>query len=165
MREIGAPHDVVFADLVQHLDADAIALISRIALPMPIVTRLHLEVQIFKLIFPLEIHVVEDVRNPADTTFADYQLELWVVLKYSGENNRHQGYRHIHLKAGDGRRKGGPANFTFELPEVRKRPAYSVHMYRQPRLFGDLPQGVPAWIPERRYIRPIRYVEAAQDAL
>src|ERR1700687_5632597 len=52
VREIRTPHDIVFTDFVEQLDADAIALVGRVALPPPVVTRLHLEIQIFELVLP-----------------------------------------------------------------------------------------------------------------
>src|SRR5258705_6069180 len=116
MREVGSPHDVVFADFVEQLDADTIALVGRIALPPPVVARLHLEIEILELVLPFEVHVVEDVGNPADATLAAHHSEPRMMFEYAGENDRHQGYRHIHLKARDGSREGGAANFVFELP-------------------------------------------------
>src|SRR5271169_3276117 len=49
VREIRTPHDIAFANFVEQLDADTIVLISRVALPPPVVTRLNLEIQVFEL--------------------------------------------------------------------------------------------------------------------
>src|SRR5215831_17267699 len=84
MREIGAPHDVILANLVDHLDADAIGLISGITLPAPILTRPHLEVEILELVLPFQIHVVEDIRNPANSALADDNPNLRMMLQHAG---------------------------------------------------------------------------------
>src|SRR5713101_1592788 len=60
VREIRPPHDIVCADFVEQLNADTIALVGRVALPPPVVTRFHLEIQIFELVLPFEVHVVAD---------------------------------------------------------------------------------------------------------
>ena len=85
------------------------------------VARLHLEIQIFELVLPFEVHVIEDIGNPADATLADHHSDPGMMFEYAGENDRHQRYRHIHLKARDGGGEGGAANFVFQLPQVRER--------------------------------------------
>ena len=74
--------------------------------------------------------MIEYIGDPADTALTDYQPELRMMFKHAGENDRHQGQRHIHLKACDGCRKGGAADFGFHLPKVRERAANRMQMHR-----------------------------------
>ena len=45
-------HDVVFAQAVEKPRADLIRLVSRIKLPVPIIRRFHLQVEVLELLFP-----------------------------------------------------------------------------------------------------------------
>ena len=42
VREVRAPHDVVFAELVEEFHADRVALVGGVALAAPVVARRHL---------------------------------------------------------------------------------------------------------------------------
>src|SRR3989442_11370904 len=66
MREVGAPHDLVGAELVDQLHADRVGLVRRPALPLPVAARLHLQREVLELVLPLGIHAPQHVGDPAD---------------------------------------------------------------------------------------------------
>src|SRR4029453_19660463 len=55
VRIVGAPHQRVLADLVDHLGPDPVELERSLALPPPVVARLHPEAQVAEAVLPLEI--------------------------------------------------------------------------------------------------------------
>src|SRR4030095_5491301 len=101
MRDIRAPHHVVLAQLVDHLDADAIGLVRGHALPPPVVARLHAEPEVPELVLPLEVHVIEDVGDPADATLADDHAHARMALEHAAVDHRHQDGGHVDLEAAD----------------------------------------------------------------
>src|SRR2546426_415602 len=101
MGEVRAPHDVVDADLVEQLDADAIRLVGRLALAAPVLTRREAEAEVLELVLPFRVHPLEDVRDPADAALADDDAQRRVSLDHAAEDQRRQDGRHVHLEAGD----------------------------------------------------------------
>ena len=71
VRVVGAPHQGLDAHVVDQLGADAVELEGGLALPPPVVARLHLEPEVGEAVLPLEVHAVERVGNPADAALAE----------------------------------------------------------------------------------------------
>src|SRR5262249_39330358 len=86
--KVRGPHDVALADLVDQLDADRIGLIGRIALAAPILARRHLQIELLELVLPLGVHAVEHIRDPADASLTDDDLEAGVALEHTAEDHR-----------------------------------------------------------------------------
>jgi hypothetical protein len=79
VRVVGAPHQGFDADLIDELGADQVELERRLALPAPILARLHLH-QVAEAVLILEIHTVERIGQPADAALAERDLEARVPL-------------------------------------------------------------------------------------
>src|SRR6266446_5929726 len=163
--EVRAPHDVVLADLVEHLDTDAIALIGGEALPPPILARLHFQIEILELVLPFEIHAIENVGEPANPALADDELQLWMMLEHARENHRHQHLSHVHLEARDGGREGCAAGLRRDLADVGQSVADRMEVDRQLNRGHSVPDRVPPRIPERVHRVAMSNVEAAQSAI
>src|SRR6186713_3449798 len=71
MREVRAPHDGLRPQLVEQGHTDAVALVGGLALPAPVLAGTHGQLEILELVFPLEVHAIEDIGNPADAALAD----------------------------------------------------------------------------------------------
>src|SRR2546427_7464073 len=81
MRVVGAPHERLDAHVVDEPGADAIVLERRLALPAPVVARLHLEAEVAETVLPLVVHAVERVGNPADPALAERDPDVRVALQ------------------------------------------------------------------------------------
>src|SRR5262249_62110087 len=88
VREVGSPHDVAVADLLDQLDANWIGLIGRIALAPPVYARRHLEIEFLELVLPFGVHAVQHIRDPANPGLADDDLEAGVTFEHPAENHR-----------------------------------------------------------------------------
>src|SRR5437899_8293022 len=83
-RIVRSPHERLDAHLVDQLGADLIELERRPALSPPVVARLHLEPEIPEAVFPLEVHAVERVRDPADAALAEGDPDVRIPLEDGG---------------------------------------------------------------------------------
>src|SRR3546814_15943044 len=101
MWKIRPPHHIVDSQHVEQFDADLVALIGRLALTVPVIGRLHRQGQIRELLLPLQIHMIQDVRNPADTALADHDLDVGISLQNTAIDDFHQDSRHAELEPGD----------------------------------------------------------------
>src|SRR5216117_3630388 len=81
MRVVGAPHERLDADVVDQLGADPVELKRGLALPAPVVARLHREAEIAEAVLPLEVHPVQGVGEPADTALAEGDPDPGVALE------------------------------------------------------------------------------------
>src|SRR5215475_10666619 len=87
VREVRAPHDGLRPQLLEQSHADAIALVGGLALAAPVIAGTHRQLEILELVFPLEVHAIEHVRDPADAALADDELEVRVALEHAGEDH------------------------------------------------------------------------------
>src|SRR5215471_19668928 len=71
VREVRAPHHVVFTDLIDELHADRVALVGGVALAPPILAWPHLQIELLELVLPLGVHAIEDIGDPAGAGLAD----------------------------------------------------------------------------------------------
>ena len=85
--EVGTPHDVFHAQIVEQLDADPVRLVGGLALPVPVLAGFHGQCEVFELVFPLEVHMIDEIRDPADAAFTDYDLYLRAPLQNAGVDN------------------------------------------------------------------------------
>src|SRR3989475_10924869 len=109
MRVAGAPHERPHADVVDELGADGIELERRLALTAPVLARAHLQSEVAEAVFPLEVHPVERVRDPADTALAERDPDVRVTLEHAGADDGGQDVDEVHLEAGHaGEERGAP---------------------------------------------------------
>src|SRR5262249_1679351 len=94
MGEVGAPHDLVLAQLVEQLDADRIRLVRGPALALPVLARRHREREVLELVLPLGIHAPEHVGDPADARLAEHQANPRIVLEHAAEDHGREHVRH-----------------------------------------------------------------------
>src|SRR6185295_11004168 len=85
---VGAPHQRVLADLVDHLGPDAVELERRLALPPPVVAGLHRETQVAEAVLPLEVHAVEGVGQPADPALSERDPDPGIPLEHRAADHR-----------------------------------------------------------------------------
>src|SRR4029077_835818 len=85
--EVRAPHDGIVPQIVEQLDADAIALVSSPALSTPVLAWPHSEAEILELILPLRVHAVQHVGDPADPALANDDLDVAATLEHAGEDH------------------------------------------------------------------------------
>src|SRR5215813_2804519 len=71
VRIVRGPHERLRSHLVDQLGADAVELECGLALPPPVVARLHREPEVAETILPLEVHAIEGVGDPADAALAE----------------------------------------------------------------------------------------------
>src|SRR5207249_10621452 len=118
VREVRAPHDVVDADLVEQLDADAIRLVGCSALTAPIIARPGAEAEVLGLVLPFRVHALEDVGDPADAALADDNPQCRVTLEHATKDQRHEDRRHVDLEAADVDGVRDPPEGRWELREI-----------------------------------------------
>src|SRR4029453_13490994 len=85
--EVRAPHDGIVPQIVEQLDADAIALVGRPALSTPVLARPLSEAELLELILPPPVHAGSRVAAPADPALADDDLDVGVTLEHAGEDH------------------------------------------------------------------------------
>src|SRR5262249_41484920 len=85
---VGAPHERLDAHVLDELGADAVELEGALALAAPVVARLHLEPEIAEAVFPLEVHAIERVGDPADAALAERDADVRVALEHGGADHR-----------------------------------------------------------------------------
>src|ERR1700704_3987772 len=112
MRIVRAPHERLDAHLLDQLGADRIDLEGGPALPAPVVARLHREPEITEAIFPLEIHPVERIGDPADPALAERDPDVRVALEHGRADHGGQDVDEVHLEAGHARKERGAAGLT-----------------------------------------------------
>src|SRR5688500_6681533 len=88
VRIVGGPHERVDAHLVDEPRADAVELERRLALAPPVIARLHRQAEVAEAVFPLEVHAVQRVRDPADATLAEHDPEIRIALEHGGADER-----------------------------------------------------------------------------
>src|SRR5439155_19183724 len=98
VRIIRGPHQRLDAHLVDHLRADAIELERRLALPAPVIARLHRQTEITEAVLPLEVHAIERVGDPADAALAEDDAQVGIALEHGGTDERRQDVDQVHLK-------------------------------------------------------------------
>ena len=81
VRVVGAPHERLHAHVVDQLGADAVELERGLALPPPVVARLHLEAEVGEAVLPLEVHAVERVGYPADAALAEGDAHVGILRR------------------------------------------------------------------------------------
>ena len=162
--EVGAPHDVVLAEDVDETDADWVALVGREALAAPVLRRLHLELEVLELVLPLEVHVLEDVGDPANAGLADDEADIGEAFEHAAVDGFHELVRHLELEAGDEGREGGARLELGEPFGVGELAAYGVDVHREPARVDRRPEGIPVAVVERLHVDGVRDLEAAHRA-
>src|SRR5499426_935151 len=108
VRVVRRPHERLGAHLVDHLRADPVELEGRLALAPPVVARLHREPEVAEAVFPLEVHAVERVGDPADAALAERDLQVRVPLEHRGADDRGQDVDQVHLEPTDALEQRSP---------------------------------------------------------
>src|SRR5262245_40839817 len=109
VRVVRGPHERLGTHLVDHLRADPVELEGCLALAPPVVARLHREPEIAEAVFPLEVHPVERVGDPADAALAERDLQVRIPLEHRGADDRGQDVDQVHLESTDALEHRGPA--------------------------------------------------------
>src|SRR5499426_2142797 len=103
VRIVRAPHERLDTHVVDQLGADLVELERRLALAAPVVAWLHREPKVAEAVFPLEVHPVERVGNPADAALAERDPHVWIPLEHAGADHRGQDVDQVHLEPGGAR--------------------------------------------------------------
>src|SRR5437667_4234864 len=103
VRIVGAPHERLDAHVLDELGADAVELERALALAAPVIARLHREAEIAEAVFPLEVHAIERVGDPADPAPAERDADVRVALEHGGTDHGRQNVDEVHLESGDHR--------------------------------------------------------------
>src|SRR5262249_47581262 len=89
--------------------ADLVELERGLALPAPVVARLHREPEVAEAVLPLEVHAVKRVRDPTDSALAERDADVRIALENRGADHRGQDVDQVHLEARHAREERGPA--------------------------------------------------------
>src|SRR5438067_2738607 len=166
VRVVGAPHQRLDAHVFDELGADAVELEGALALPAPVVARLHREAKVAEAILPLEVHPVERVRDPADPALAERDADVGIALEHRGADHGGQDVDEVHLEAGDHREEGGAAREpALRVELARRQRRERVEVERQVHVVHGLPERLPDRMPHRLHVPRARELHPAQAEL
>src|SRR2546430_1736978 len=166
VRVVGAPHQRLDAHIFDELGADVVELEGALALPAPVVARLHREAKVAEAILPLEVHPVERVGDPADPALAERDADVGIALEHRGADHGGQDVDEVHLEAGDHREEGGAAREpALRVELARRQRRERVEVERQVHVVHGLPERLPDRMPHRLHVPRARELHPAQAEL
>src|SRR5579872_6241942 len=104
MRIIGRPDDIILAQIVEQFESNVVFLESHEHLAMEQLARLARKLdRMAKGFVVFVIHPVQQIRHPANASFCDYDLKLWMRIERAAKDNLAKRLVELHRYCRDGR--------------------------------------------------------------
>src|SRR5215475_6272862 len=166
VRIVGAPHQSLHPHVLDELGADAVELKGRLALPPPVVARLHAEPEIPEPVLPLEVHAIQRVRNPADAALPEGDAEVGVALEHGAADHRGQDVDQVHLEPRHAGEHGGALGVAGRpLAHGRRHGGKGMEVQRQVDLVHRLPERLPRGMPHGVHVPGAGELESSEPHL